>query len=93
MSKIHVVVESVTEYDDIILKAFKSVDRAIEYKEDLEQEEKWIRKISHDCKTCDRQNIKCPFYMLAFRKDDGCENYDPYHEDVYYKVVKVELEE
>lgn len=93
MSKIYAVVKSVADHDDIILKAFKDVNLAIEYKEDLEQEEKMLQTISKECKSCNRENMKCPFYMPAFRKDDGCENYDLFHEDVYYKVVKVELDE
>ena len=93
MSKIYAVVKSVADHDDIILKAFKDVNPAIEYKEDLEQEEKMLQTISKECKTCNRENMKCPFYMPAFREDDKCDNYNPFYEEAWYRLVKVELEE
>lgn len=93
MSKIYVVVSYGLEKDDEIVKAFKDIDDALIFMNDLEYEEDIKREISKKCETCSRDNKECPFYLEAYNLADGCENYDLHHMNTYYKVVKVDLEE
>lgn len=96
MSKIYVVISYCGEYEDYtetIEKAFSNFDKALNFMEELEAEEQNQRDLTNKCMNCNGEDRDCPMYAEPFYTDDLCESYNPWHDEVYYKITEVEYVE
>lgn len=95
MNRIYLVISMVGENEDFIEsveKAFGSIDKASKYKMELEDEEQFFRDRARMCRECGGLNKECPFYTLPTYAMDDCEAYDPYHDEVTYRIEEIEFE-
>lgn len=96
MSKIYLVVSCVGEYEDYeesIEKAFKDFNKAVNYKAELESEEEYQRECSEKCRDCGGYDKTCPLYEEPDFKEDACLAWNPWHDNVEYRIDEVELVE
>lgn len=95
-NKIYVVISESGEYEDYletICKAFKDIRDAEKYKAKLEDEEQGYRDMTIKCRECAGLNKECPFYMQPYDNGDECDNYEPYHTPVYFRIDEIDYEE
>lgn len=100
MSKIYGVV--ISSYDEelqrqvkTVLKTFRDIKKAEHYRDELIAEEKEVRHMSAKCQNCGAYNYNCPYYTENEYGDEACGNYEyyVYHEDNFYGIIDIELEE
>lgn len=97
MSKIYLVIsqhgEEYGDYYEEVEKAFEDIKKAEAYLAEKELSEEVYKQLAQKCRECGGTDETCAFYMKPTFKDDPCEFYEPYHDNVYYRIDEVELEE
>ena len=96
MAKIYFVKSTCGEYEDridTIEKACTDVKKAEDYVKELEDREQGYRDMADKCRECGGLNKECPFYTVPFYEIDGCENYHPWHDNIYFSIEEVDLED
>ena len=96
MSKIYLVMSQCGEYEDYyecVEKAFTDVKKAEAYLLEKESSEETYRWLANKCRDCDAGDKTCPYYIPPTHKFDPCENYEPYHDNVNFRIEEVEIEE
>lgn len=78
-----------------ILKTFKDIKKAENYRDELIAEEIEIRHMRYKCLACGAHSYNCPYYVEGDYGYEECNNYEYYafHQDTYYSIVDMELEE
>lgn len=95
MNKIYLVISCSGQYEEYmesIEKGFMDYHKAEEFMHKLELEEKTYRDMANKCRECAGLNKECPLYTESLF-DDGieCDVYNPYHDDVNFRIVEVEI--
>lgn len=96
MRKINVVISCCGEYEDYretIERGFTDKRRAEAFMQTLREDEEYWQSRANKCKECGGTDKTCPFYIEAFHTDVGCENYEPCHDEVEYRIDEIELED
>lgn len=96
MRTIYLLVSCVGDYEDYrehVEKAFGNKDVAELFKHELEETENSERAMADKCRECAGLNKDCPFFLEPFDGMDECDNYNPYHDNITYKIVEVPYEE
>lgn len=96
MSKIYLVVSCVGEWEcyvETVKKAFKDFNKAVAFMSELEAEEIEQRDCSHKCRECNGYDKTCPLYEDPDFKEDPCQAWNPWHDNVEYRIDEVELVE
>ena len=100
MAKIYGVFMS--NYDDdcgctinTVIKTFKDIKKAENYRDELVAEEQEMRHVRDRCLECNGTNYTCPYFLEDKYCEGECENmeYYTFHDDTYYSIVDMELEE
>ena len=95
MSKIYLAISGSGEwsedYEETILKAFKDIKKAEAYIAEQEEIEEGLRGAARKCYSCGGLNKTCPLYAEPYDLSDECENYEPFHNNTYYRIEEVEL--
>lgn len=97
MSKIYLAISGSGEwgedYEETILKAFKDIKKAEAYIAEQEEIEEGLRGAARKCYLCGGLDQTCPLYQTPFSLEDECAAYDPWHENVSFRIEEVEYEE
>lgn len=87
------------EYEDYYIKlvrCFTEIKKAEEFMAQLVEEENRLRSYRDRCLNCSGSDRSCPRWLEAYDEAGYCQNWwdEVYcHEDEYYKIEDVELEE
>ena len=95
-NKIYVVYEYIEEPDDyteVMLKAFGDIDKAKNFVEQCEQNERSVKELVDKCDKCDVPDETCPFYVPAMFGKDECEVRIPYYSEKMYGIKELDYEE
>lgn len=96
MSKIYLVMSQCGMYEDyyeIVEKAFKDIKKAEAYMAEKIDTEQGYRDMADKCKDCGGLDRSCPFYTMPTYEADECAAYEPYHDNVEFRIEEVEFEE
>lgn len=96
ISKIYLVISCSGQYEEYyekVEKAFKDVKKAEKYMDELKQIEQKSEEWANKCRECLGLNKECPFYTIPYDNGDECEAYNPYHDNKFFRIDEVELEE
>lgn len=84
------------EYEDYyeeVEKAFKDIKKAEAYLAKKELSEEVFKQFAQRCRECVKTGETCEFYMEPTFEDDPCEFYEPFYDNVEFRIEEVELEE
>lgn len=97
MSRLYLVIsgsgEWAEDYEETIEKAFKDLKRASDYISELEEIEQGLRDAAERCRDCGGLNHSCPLYQVPYSKEDECGAYEPWHDNVSFRIEEVECED
>lgn len=96
VKKIYLIIETSGAYGDRlekVVKAFTDPKKAEACVTELEDQERGYRDAATKCRECAGLDKTCPFYMPPTFDGDECEAYEPYHDEVYFRIEEVNLEE
>ena len=96
MDRAYLVVSYSGEYEDYcekVEKAFTDIKKAEIFMEALKGEEQFCRDQASKCRECMGLDKTCPFWSEPYDNSDECEAYDPWHDEINFRIDEVELVE
>ena len=93
MREIYLVIGQCEDEYVKIERAFSDLNKAIIYKEQLEDIEMLLREEASMCANCSGENKECPFYVASFFASDECDSYEPLHAKWEFKIETVQYKE
>lgn len=97
VKKIYLIIEISGAYGDRlekVVKAFTDPKKAEACVTELEDQERGYRDAATKCRECAGLDKTCPFYTKpAFDDEELCGSYEPWHDNEYFRIDEVDLEE